>query len=110
MIVFQAEHVEPILKGEKTETFRLWGKPRVKVGSIHKAKTFMFSPEFFAELEITKIVKMKASKLTKAAAKRRGYPSVKAYKEAFTRINRLKKWDGKLEGYAVTFKVVKYES
>lgn len=39
MILFREEHVAPILNGEKTQARRLWAKPRVRVGSVHKAYT-----------------------------------------------------------------------
>ncbi|MFQ5880149.1 MAG: ASCH domain-containing protein [Dehalococcoidia bacterium] len=52
-LLFRPEHVEPILQGVKTETRRLWQRPRVRVGAVHRAKLRMLSPDHFALLRIT---------------------------------------------------------
>ncbi len=36
MLLFQAEHIIPILEGRKTQTRRFWSKARVTVGSYQK--------------------------------------------------------------------------
>ncbi len=36
MLLFRPEHVPMILSGQKTQTRRLWARPRVREGSIHK--------------------------------------------------------------------------
>lgn len=52
MLLFKPYHVKLIQDGIKTQTRRIWKKPRCKVGSIHKAKTKMLSKEYFADLYI----------------------------------------------------------
>ena len=52
MLLFKPEHALLILSGTKTQTRRIWKKPRAKVGSIHLAKLKMLSTDFFAKLEI----------------------------------------------------------
>ena len=59
MLLFKEWHIEPILKGTKTETRRQWKKCRVKVGSIHKCKTEIFTKKYFARVKILKTFQQK---------------------------------------------------
>jgi hypothetical protein len=90
MILFKPEHVGPILAGTKTQTRRIWKKPRAKVGAIHLAKTEMLSKEFFAKLEILAVYQERLIDISDDDAKAEGYAGADAYLEAFCRINHLK--------------------
>jgi hypothetical protein len=57
MLLFKPYHVKLIQDGIKTQTRRIWKKPRCKVGSVHKAKTKMLSKEYFADLYIIDVHK-----------------------------------------------------
>ena len=52
-LLFKPEHIGLIHSGRKTQTRRLWKKPRAKVGVVHKAKTALFSQDYFALIKIT---------------------------------------------------------
>lgn len=94
MILFQQEHILPILDGTKTQTRRIWKRPRAKVGSIHLAKTKMLSKEYFARLEILAVGQERLGDITDEDANAEGYRSALAYLFAFQKIN---KWpDGKM--------------
>ncbi len=54
MILFKPQHVEPILRGRKTQTRRGWKRRRAVPGSIHDARTAMFG-EPFARLRIRRV-------------------------------------------------------
>lgn len=89
MILFKPEHVGPILAGTKTQTRRIWTKPRAKVGAIHLAKTRMLSKEYFARLRILDVYREFPADISDDDARAEGYPAAKEYLEAFCRINRL---------------------
>lgn len=84
MLLFKPYHVEPILKGIKTETRRIWKKQRVKKGSIHKAKIKMLSKEYFALLHIDNINTEHLFDITEEGAWKEG---------GYTRDEFLKIWD-----------------
>lgn len=90
MILFKPEHVAPILAGTKTQTRRIWKKPRAKVGAIHLAKTKMLSKEYFARLEILEVYQERLINISDDDANAEGYAGADAYLDAFCKINHLK--------------------
>ena len=52
MLLFKSMHVEPVKSGFKTATRRQWARCRVKVGSIHKCQTKLFTKKHFARVRI----------------------------------------------------------
>ena len=105
LILFKDIHVAPILAGTKTQTRRIWKKPRAKIRAIHLAKTKMISKEFFAKLEILDVYREPLIEITDEDAKAEGYNNAAAYFVAFCKINHLKKVPDILV-YVVKFKVV----
>ena len=89
MILFRPEHVEPILSGTKTQTRRIWKKPRAKVGSIHLAKTKMLSKDYFARLRILAVYRETLGEISDEDARSEGYADRESYLAAFFRINRI---------------------
>lgn len=87
MILFKPEHVELILTGAKTQTRRIWKKPRCKVGSVHKAKTKMLSKEFFAELYIVGTRKEHLLDISEMDAALEGNYTIDGYLEKWDEIN-----------------------
>jgi hypothetical protein len=79
MILFKEEHVAPILAGTKTQTRRIWKKPRAKIGAIHLAKTKMISKEFFAKLEILEVYQERLLSISDEDAKAEGYENATKY-------------------------------
>jgi hypothetical protein len=105
MILFKPEHVEPILRGEKTQTRRI-GKCRWRPGSIHQAKTdFKKSSKPFALLRIVSVRQERLGDISEDDAKKEGYSSVAAYKEVFKRIYGW--WDENALVWVVDFEVVR---
>jgi hypothetical protein len=107
-MLFMPEHVGPILSGRKTETRRLWKKPRAKVGSKHKAKTRLLSKDSFATLLIEKVWKERLGDISEESIYNEGYNRLEEYKTVLERANKRSKfrWDANLEVYAIKFKVV----
>lgn len=93
MILFKPEHVELILSGQKTQT-RHTGKKRWRIGSVHQCR-LNYRGEPFAHVRITGVRREKLGAISEADAKKEGYPSVEAYREAFTRIYGF--WDPDME-------------
>ncbi len=89
MILFKPEHVDMILSGRKTQTRRIWKKPRAKVGAVHLAKTKMLSREYFAKLRILDVYREFPSDISDDDARAEGYDDASAYSAAFCRINHL---------------------
>jgi hypothetical protein len=86
-MLFKPEHVEPILSGRMTQIRKFWDKPMAKVGSIHKAKTALFSKNYFASIIITGLRKEKLGAIIIEDAMREGYDDLVSYKEAWKKIN-----------------------
>ena len=89
MILFKVEHIEPILRGRKTQTRRMWDdeKPRVKVGNVYQARTRMLDKNStFAYLRVTGLRWGPLDDITENDAHKEGYESVEEYKKAFVRI------------------------
>ncbi len=86
MILFKPEHVAPILSGRKTETRRDWKVWRAKVGSVHKAKTKMISPEYFALIEIIERWEEELGDISEESVYNEGYDSREAYEAKFREI------------------------
>lgn len=102
-MLFKPEHVDPILTGRKTQTRRTWKKPRAKAGSIHKAKTVLFSKEYFVLIRITDVRKERLGDISLEDVRREGYDTLEAFKEEWIRINGA--WGPELEVYVVSFEL-----
>ncbi len=64
----------------------MWQKPRVKVGSIQKAKTMMISKAYFTQLRIIAVYREKLGDMTEQDAYDEGGYTLDEYKETFKRI------------------------
>lgn len=106
MLLFKPEHVDLILSGSKTQTRRIWKKPRAKVGAVHLAKTKMLSKEYFAKLEILAVYQEDILDISDEDAEAEGYYSRDDYLAAFCRINKLSMTDlDNLSVWVIKFKV-----
>lgn len=101
MLLFKPEHVPLIQNGTKTQTRRLWlekkgprkgklkEKPRVKIGSIHLAKTQMLSTDYFAKLKILRTWKEDLGEISQEDVLAEGYKTRDEYITAFFTINKI---------------------
>ena len=105
MILFKTAHIKPVLSGRKTQTRRIWKKPHVRVGSLHKAKTQMLSKGYFALLRITGLRTEKLGDITEEDAKAEGGHTVKEFQQVWRDING--EWDPKIKVCVVEFEMVK---
>jgi hypothetical protein len=103
-LLFKPEHVSLILSGRKTQTRRIWDRPRAKAGAVHKAKTLLYSRDYFALIRITAVRKERLGDISLEDVRREGYDNLEAFKEEWIRINRA--WDPELEVYVVSFELV----
>lgn len=85
MLLFKPEHVPMILAGTKTQTRRTWRRWRVKVGSVHEARTSLFGKPF-ALLRIVSRREERLGNISEADTRAEGYASVADYREVFERI------------------------
>jgi hypothetical protein len=102
-MLFKPEHVEPILSGRMTQIRKLWDKPMAKVGSIHKAKTALFSKDYFASIIITGLRREKLGAITIEDAMREGYDDLVSYREGWKKING--SWEPNSVVYVVSFEL-----
>ena len=108
MMMFQPEHVAPILSGRKTETRRLWKSQRVKVGSIQKAKLKMFSKDSFAHIRILGVWQERLGDISEESVWAEGYDTLEEYKGVLERVNKRRHlvWDDDLAVWAVKFELM----
>jgi hypothetical protein len=92
MILFRPEHVDLILKGQKTQTRRL-GKKRWNVGSVHLAKTKMLSKEHFVKLKVLDVYQEVLGDISDEDSIAEGYPNWQEYLKEFRVINKIKNDD-----------------
>lgn len=104
MILFRHEHIFPILAGLKNKTRRTWAKPRVKVGSIQKAKTEMISKYYFANLRILEVYQQPLGAMTEQDAYDEGGYTLEGYKAEFQKIYGY--WNDNNVVYVVGFEVL----
>jgi hypothetical protein len=104
-MLFKPEHVDPILSGRITQIRKNWGKPMAKVGSIHKAKTTLFSKENFASIRITGLRKERLGDISHEDVYKEGYDDLDSYKAAWKRSAGV--WDPNIMIYVVIFELEK---
>ena len=104
-LLFKPEHVEPILRDEKTQTRRAWKKCRVKVGNIQKAKLKLFSKDYFALLKIVGVRQEKLGNISEIDAKAEGGYTPETYRQKWTEING--DWNPDQVVYVVDFQLYK---
>ena len=110
MILFKSESMEKILAGEKSQTRKLWDRPRAKEGSEH---LFYLRPPMtgerpFARALITRVWRQQLGEMEEEEARAEGYASVQAFLDAFQQINGRKiKGDlRQVQVYAVEFQLL----
>jgi len=74
-----------------------------KVGSIHKAKTALFSRDYFASIIITGLRREKLGAITIEDAMREGFDDLVSYKEGWKKING--SWEPNSVVYVVSFEL-----
>lgn len=87
-LLFKPKHVPMILSGTKTQTRRLWKRPRVKVGGTYWASTKLFDQNArFARLRVVRLWREPLGAISEADARAEGYLSPEDYLFAFDSIN-----------------------
>lgn len=106
MLPFKSRHINPILTGQKTQTRRVWKgqKRRVKIGSVHLAKTWMFSSKHFAKLLIRNAHKERLGDITEEDALKEGYNSIRDFVQDWKKVNN--SHDPDLVVWVIEFEVV----
>jgi len=87
MILFRPENVPLVLSGRKTQTRRRWKRPRVKVGSVHQAKTGFKKDEVFARIRITGLRQERLGDISPEDVYREGYDTWDEFAAVWRRIH-----------------------
>jgi len=103
-MLFKPYLVEPILKGAKTETRRLWKRCLVKVGSNYKAKTNFRSNSAFATIKIAYIRREKLGNVNSDDAKKEGCRSLNEFKRIW--IDSHGSWQPDTQVFVIGFRLV----
>ena len=103
-MLFKPYLVEPILKGAKTETRRLWKRCLVKVGSNYKAKTNFRSNSAFATIKIAYIRREKLGTVNSDDAKKEGCRSLNEFKRIW--IDSHGSWQPDTQVFVIGFQLV----
>jgi hypothetical protein len=106
-MIFTAEHIEKIRRGEKTETRRIWKRPHVKVGGVYKTRRSQWrKPEDGnPSIRVTEMRTEPLSKLDEKAARREGGYTLHEFVEPWRGLHG--EWNPGQEVYVVRFEVVK---
>jgi hypothetical protein len=102
-MLFKPEHIELILSGRMTQISKLWEKPMTRVGSIHKAKTALFSKDYFASVIITDMRRERLGDITIEDAIKEGYDDLHCYIDAW--IKNKGYWEPNTTVYVVSFEL-----
>jgi len=86
MLLFQPEHIQMNIDGRKTETRRLWIKPRARVGSLHQQKTD-FTKKHYGYLAIEQVFQEPLLNITEEGANREGGYTREQYLTLWFKIN-----------------------
>jgi len=105
VILFTPRHVEMIKAGEKTQTRRVWKRPRAKVGAVHLVKTELFSKEHHCRIRITGLRSQRLADISEEDARAEGGYTVAEYIQVWREING--DWNPDQLVYVVDFEVVK---
>lgn len=103
-MLFNPEHVKPILSGEKIQTRRVWKRCHAKVGGTYRAKLKMLSRDYFARLKVTGIRQERLGDISEADAKAEGGYTVESYRQEWIEINGT--WDPDQVVYVISFVMV----
>lgn len=87
MILFRPENVLLVLSGRETQTRRRWRRPRVKVGSVHQAKTGFKKDEVFARIRITGLRQERLGDISPEDVYREGYDTWDEFAAVWRRIH-----------------------
>lgn len=101
MILFKPYHIPLILDGRKTQTRRIWSKPRAKIGSIHKVKTELLSKDHHCLIRILDVYPERLGDISAEDAKAEGGYSIDEFIKAWKRINH--EWNPDQVIYVVKF-------
>ena len=107
MLLFKPEHVPLILDGTKTQTRRFWKRCRVKVGSVHQARTNMPWQDpsgHFANIVIHDWYQQALAHMSLWEVEAEGYRTKREYFAALAQINR-REVTGWEEVWVVDFEV-----
>jgi hypothetical protein len=104
MILFKPYHVEEIIAGRKTQTRRIWKRPRAKVGAVHLVKTELFSKEHHCKIRILDVRRERLGDISEDDARAEGGYTVAEYIEVWREINGV--WNPDQDVFVVTFEVV----
>ena len=110
MILFKPDAKQKILAGAKTQTRKLWDRPRAVVGSEHLfyLRPPMTGEKPFARALILRVWQQQLGDMTDAEARAEGYPTLDDFYRQFQQINS-RKVQGDIRQvhvYAVEFQVV----
>jgi len=105
-MLFQAEHIEQIRRGEKTQTRRLWESRQAKPGSVHIASTELFTSHDEANcyIRIEDVWTELLREMTVADADAEGGYTLAEFKQVWRDINGV--WDPGQEVTVVEFEYV----
>lgn len=105
MLLFKPSHVEPILLGRKTETRRVWAKPRATVGGLHWCTTQLYNKGArFARVEILKVHQERLGATTDDGALAEGYATLAGFRAIWVDIHG--RWTPDLFVTVVSFELV----
>jgi len=103
-MLFKPYLVEPILRGTKSETRRLWKRCLVKVGRTYRAKTNFRNDSAFATIMITYIRKEKLGSIDSNGVRKEGCQSLKDFKLIWMDIHG--SWQPDIEVFVIGFRRV----
>jgi len=104
MMLFTGHSKSLILAGKKTQTRRVWDRPRVRIGGVYQCRTELFGKPF-AHIKVLAVDQVRLGDITEEDARAEGAESVEDFIEAWLNIHRV--WNPNWMVWRVKFEVVK---
>lgn len=106
MMLFTGHSKSLILAGKKTQTRRVWDRPRVRIGGVYQCRTELFGKPF-AHIKVLAVDQVRLGDISEEDARAEGAAGVEEFIKTWLRIHGI--WNPDQRVWRVEFEVVSKE-